>query len=707
MIAIKQRDVTDCGAACLAAIAAHHGLRHSVTYLRSLAGTTQQGTTALGLVEAARKLGLTATGLKGTFEQATAASLPVIAHCLLEERGLHYVVVTQLSDQRVEVMDPAEGRTVEWSPEKFKSVWTGVLLKLEPGVGFVTGDRTVTARRRLWHLVWPHRVDLGLAFIMSVLGTLFTLGTAVYVQKLVDEIIPARDTGYLYLMGVVMLALLLARLGLAAGQSLLALRTAQRMDTDLIQSYYTHLLGLPQVFFDTMRVGEITSRVGDAVNVRAFLNSTLPQLLLNPLLILFSLAGMFLYAPQLALVSVALLPAGAAIYWCMDRGNRRTERDLMEKAADFAAQFTESLAAQSVIRRFRTEAHAVRKTGVKLQLLQESIRQSSLLSLSGGLATALLTQASLLGVLWGGGVLVLRGQLTLGELMSCYTLTSFLTVPLVGLIGLSTSVQDALIAADRLYEIMDLAKEKDGGTVIFAGDAPLAVHIDRVSFRHVGRRATLDDVRLTFPPGRITVLAGESGCGKSTLLALIQRLYLPDRGQIRFGGIDFQAFTLESLRRNLAVVPQATVLLSGTVLENLAPGEAHPNIPRLHALCREVGVLELIENLPRGFLTHLTENGANLSGGQRQRLAIVRALYRDAPVLLLDEPTASLDAASESRVLDLLRRLRNEGRTLVIAAHHPAVLGCADQVVEMKGGRVTGVRLQNQSPPTAKDWTAL
>ena len=157
------------------------------------------------------------------------------------------------------------------------------------------------------------------------------------------------------------------------------------------------------------------------------------------------------------------------------------------------------------------------------------------------------------------------------------------------------------------------------------------------------------------------------------------------------GNLDLPYFQLASLRRHLAVVPQQTHPLSGTVLENLAPGDYQPDMERVLKICREIGVLEFIESLPQGFFTHLNENGANLSGGQRQRLALARAFYLDAPVLLLDEPSSALDAKSEQALMALLQRLRDAGRTIVVAAHTPAVLAVADQVVTLAGGKIVEI----------------
>lgn len=278
-----------------------------------------------------------------------------------------------------------------------------------------------------------------------------------------------------------------------------------------------------------------------------------------------------------------------------------------------------------------------------------------------------------------------------------FILGSYLTGPLTALIGLNTSIQETLIATDRLFELMDLELEKDRGLIEFTPAHAGDIHLEGVSFKHAGRLPTLQDITLTLPSGKITALVGESGCGKSTLLTLLQRLYLPDKGRILIGEIDLKYFQLASLRRHLAAVPQQTHLLSGTILENLAPGDYQPDMERLLRLCREVGVLEFIEHLPQGFFTCLTENGANLSGGQRQRLALARALYLDAPILLLDEPSSALDAKTEARLLTLLQRLRDTGRTIVIAAHTPAVLGIADVVATLGNGKLAALESQPDS----------
>jgi ATP-binding cassette subfamily B protein len=687
----KQHDVTDCGACCLGFIAARVGKVLPVSRLRQLTGTNRQGTTALGLVEAARVLGLTARAVKGTADQISGVPLPAVVHCLVDQRLLHYVVLVKWTPRYAKVMDPTVGRVEKWSREEFTSVWTGVLILVAPGENFEAGDRTVPPVRRLWRLLQPQKNTLIQAFVGAMVSTILALGMSVYIQKIVDNVIPDGNRPLLNLLGVAMLAVVAFKLVLGVFQSLLSLRMAQKIDASLILAYYRHLLRLPQPFFDSMRVGEITARVADALKVRNFLNNSLLNLVLNPLILVFALAAMFFYSWKLALLSLTLVPLNAAVYWAVNHLNRAYQRRIMERAADFDAQLVESLNAQGTVRRFGLEELSSLKTEIRLVRLLKTTWRAAIGGLSCTTAATLLTQVYLIALLWLGAALVLDARLSPGELMSGYTLAGFLTAPMAALIGLNTTIQEALVATDRLFEIMDLELETDQGAIEFTHARAGDIRFEGITYKYAGRLATLENVSFCAQRGRITALAGESGCGKSTLLALLQRLYSPAGGRILIGDLDLSYLTLASLRRGLAVVPQQTALLSGTVLENLAPGEFQPDMERLLKICREAGVLDFIEKLPQGFFTHLNENGANLSGGQRQRLALVRAFYRDAPILVLDEPSAGLDAGSEDLLMRTLRRLRDAGTTILLVAHDPRLLRIADRVVTLAGGRVVAI----------------
>ena len=662
----------------------------SIAQLRLSGGTNQQGTTALGLVAAARAAGLSARGFRSDLKALGDAPVPFIAHCRLPNHLLHYVVVCGLRPgQRVRVMDPAIGREEWWTWERFEAAFTGVLLLISPDSSAVGNDESSSVCRapwrRLWALLQPHRSLSLQAFVGSVFSTVLALSTSLYVQNLMDRVIPDGDRRLLILMSVGMLLVLGLRTTLGVLQSRLALHTAQQIDAGLILGYYRRLLRLPQPFFDSMRAGEIVSRVSDAVKIREFLNNTLLSLALQPLILLFALGAMFVYSWKLGLLALSLIPLQAAVWWIANRCNRRQHRVLMERSADFDAQLVESLQTQRVIRGLGLEDDFSLRTENRLVRLLRAVRRATNTGIATGTASTVLTQGFSLLLLWLGTTLVLGTEITPGELFSCYTLAGYLTGPAVALVGLNGSIQQALVATDRLYEIMDLELEKDVGTISFvARHAAGPLVFEDVTFRHAGRMPVLTDFSAEFAPGRITALAGESGCGKSTVLALLQRLYRPEKGRILFGGIDLAHFTLGSLRAGVGVVPQKVDLFAGSILENLVPGDAEPDLEWLIQLCRETAFLDFVDRQPQGILTPLSENGLNLSGGQRQKLAIVRALYRQPSILLLDEPSAALDGGAESQLMNLLQRRSERGTTIVMAAHNPRLLTIADHVIRME-----------------------
>ncbi|MFW6353617.1 MAG: ABC transporter transmembrane domain-containing protein, partial [Verrucomicrobiota bacterium] len=686
----RQHDVTDCGAACLAYVFHRHGLRMSLSALRQRAGTHRSGTTALGLVDTARSLGFEAKGVRCKLDDLRGIPLPGIAHVLTDNGRSHYVVLCDVGKKRLRVMDPAIGRVEKWPIERFRAAWTNVFIILAPAIDFQPSNKTESAWSRLMRLLRPQKAVLTQAFIGVVLTTLLSLSSAIYIQKIVDNVIVDGNRNLLRLLGTAMFLILGAQILIGYFQSILLLRSAQRIDAGLMLGYYRHLMRLPQSFFDTMRVGEITSRVRDAVAIRDFLNGTILNLILNPLILLVALAAMFAYSWRLAVFSLLLIPANAVIYFASDWLNRRYQREIMERSADFDSQMVESLHAMSVVRSCGMEDEMTLRTETRLVRLLKRVWTAGRAEYAIGSIGGFVTQAYSIGLLWIGASLVLDSHLTAGELMSCNALAGYITGPIVALLGMNASIRGATTATDRLYEILDLEREQDEGIGELHLDEAFTLSFENVSFRYPGRVATLRDLSLEFASGTITALVGRSGCGKTTILGLAQRHYESEGGRIRLAGVDLKQIRLSALRQHIAFVPQKIDLLAGTVLENLAPNELQPDIQRITELCEEVGILEFIEGLPRGFQTLIHENGANLSGGQKQRLAVVRALYADAPVVLMDEPSSALDIESEEMLIATLRRMRADGKLVILALHNQRLLSLCDHVVRLEEGQVVG-----------------
>jgi ATP-binding cassette, subfamily C, bacteriocin exporter len=270
--------------------------------------------------------------------------------------------------------------------------------------------------------------------------------------------------------------------------------------------------------------------------------------------------------------------------------------------------------------------------------------------------------------------------------MSFYAIVGYLTAPLLGIIGMNRSLQDALIAADRLYDIMDLELDGSGGTAELAPGPLDAIRFSDVHFGYGARPPLFVALNLTIPAASITAIIGESGSGKSTLAALLQMIYTPTSGRISIGDMELRNVSRKSLRRSIGVVPQQIHLLAGSLLDNIILGASPPDLRRVLEVCRLVGLDSLVDDLPAGLATEIGENGVSLSGGQRQRVAIARALYRDPPIIVLDEATSSLDATSESDIRRAVRHLRDAGKTVLVIAHRLTSVADADRILVLSRG---------------------
>jgi ABC-type bacteriocin/lantibiotic exporter with double-glycine peptidase domain len=303
-------------------------------------------------------------------------------------------------------------------------------------------------------------------------------------------------------------------------------------------------------------------------------------------------------------------------------------------------------------------------------------------------STGFLSQLITVLVLWIGSGFAIRSQITPGELLSFFAIVGYFTGPVTGIIGFNRTLQDARIAADRLFEIFDLEIEDESNKIDLLPGMTGDIHFDNVKFRYGTRVDIFDSLKLTIRKGEITAIVGESGSGKTTLISLLQNLYPLQSGHITVGKHDLRHITSRSLRKIVSVVPQKIDLFSGNVIENIAAGEFTPDIRKVIDVCDNLGMTKFIEQMPEGFNTFLGENGAALSGGQKQRIAIARALYRDPEILIFDEATSSLDSTAETFVRNAVEVLKRSGKTVIVIAHRLSTISLADRIIVLDKGKV-------------------
>ena len=685
---IKQHDITDCGAACLASIAAHYKLQLPIARIRQMAGTDKKGTNLLGMIKAAEKLGFVAKGVRSEFDALYKAPLPVVAHIVVKEVLHHYVVIYKMTKTHVHIMDPGPGKMIKMPIEEFKEHWTGILLLIAPGEHFQTGNKKTSVGIRFWYLLKPHKSILTQALFGAIVYTLLGLSTAIYIQKITDYVLIDGNGRLLNLLSIGMIVLLLLQIFIGTTKSIFVIKTGQKIDAQLILGYYKHLMKLPQQFFDTMRVGEIISRIGDAVKIRAFINEVAINLIVNIFIIIFSFALMFSYYWKLAVIMAIIIPIYITIYAITNRLNKKRERVLMENAADLESQIVESINSVKTIKQLGLERFANIKTEQRFVKLLDTAYNSAMNSVFASTSSEVVSKIFTIVLLWVGSYFVIDKTITPGELLSFYALIGYFTGPAISLIGMNKTIQNALIAADRLFEIIDLEREDTGKKIQLEANNIGDIQFKNVGFTYGTRKEVFQDLTITIPKGKITAIVGESGSGKSTLAALMQKLYPLNNGHINIGQYDLNYLSLDSLRQMVGVVPQQLDLFEGNIIENIAISEHEPDLQRIVDICTQLGLMPFIESLPNGFETYLGENGTNLSGGQKQRLAIVRALYRKPEILILDEATASLDSASETFVQNAIAELREAGKTILIIAHRLSTVMDADKIIVLEKGKL-------------------
>jgi ATP-binding cassette subfamily B protein len=430
-------------------------------------------------------------------------------------------------------------------------------------------------------------------------------------------------------------------------------------------------------------------------------------MVVNVFIVLFSFTLMFLYYWKLALLMLFILPAYLFVYKASDLLNKKLQRRLMENSAELSSHLVESLNSVSTIKSFGLEGFANEKTETRFVRMLKTVYQAAVGNMYIGTVAGGFTGGFTVVLLWVGSLYVLDRQLSPGELLSFYALLGYFTGPVMALIGANTSIQNAIIAADRLFEILDVDQEAAADTFPLTREMIGDIQFRNISFRYGSRGNVFREFNLKAEKGKVTAIVGESGSGKSTLMALLQNLYPIQEGNISIGDVDIRYVEQKSLRKRIGVVPQQIDLFAGTILENIAVGEYEPDLKEVLGISRQIGILDFIEKLPMGFQTHLGEHGVNLSGGQRQRLAIARALYRNPDILVLDEATSSLDPISDQLVQDLVQSLRQEGKTILVIAHRLSTVMNADKIVVLQEGQLIGEGTHGQLLQTSAVYAHL
>ncbi|MGM0501290.1 MAG: peptidase domain-containing ABC transporter [Bacillota bacterium] len=684
---VKQHDITDCAAACLATIAKHYDLEMPITQIREIAGTDKKGTNALGVIKAAKELGFEAKGVKGEADDLTDdIPLPAIAH-VVKDNLMHYVVIYEINEDEIVVADPAEGM-VYYQPEDFYEIWTGVLLLVSPGEDFETGDEKTGFFERFISLITPHKGLLIKIFFASILYTLLGIAGSFYFKYLIDTILADGLVKTLHIISTGVVLLTLFKITMDLFRKHLLLYLSQKIDISLILNYYQHVLELPMSFFDSRKVGEILSRLRDTSKIRQAISGATITVMIDTLLVIGGGIVLYIQSSTLFWVAAVIIPVYVLIVWGFSKPLRKIHREEMENSADMQSYLVESVSGVATVKAFNGEEQANLETESRFIKYIKSIFRATFMRNVQGSLQKVLTSVSEFVILWVGGLKVINGELSIGQLITFNALLAYFYDPIQRLINLQPKLMEAYVAADRLGEILDLEQEKQNESQKMKLDhLEGQVQIQGIDFRYGTRKLALKDINLDIEPGEKVALVGESGSGKTTLAKLMLKYYLPDEGEILIDGYNIKDINLESLRSKIGYVPQEVFLFSGTLRENISFGFQNVDMEEIIAAAKKAQAHQFINEMPLRYDTMVGEQGSNLSGGQKQRIAIARAILKEPDMLILDEATSNLDTATEKAIHNTIEEISQDITTVIIAHRLSTIMHC-DKIVVLEEGEI-------------------
>ena len=687
---IPQIDARDCGVAALASIAKFYGSDYSLAHLRELAKTNKEGTTALGIVKAAKEMSFETRAIQADMSLFEMEDIPYpfIVHVNKEGKLQHYYIVYKNIKDHLIIGDPDPTvKVTKMTKDRFASEWTGVAIFLAPAPSYKPHKDKKNGLMSFLPLIFRQRSLIFYIVLASLLVTLINIGGSYYLQGILDEYIPNQMKSTLGIISIGLIITYILQQIMSFSRDYLLTVLSQRLSIDVILSYIRHIFELPMSFFATRRTGEVISRFTDANSIIDALASTILSLFLDVSILIIVGSVLLVQNTNLFLLSLISVPIYIIIIFAFMKPFEKMNNDVMQSNSMVSSAIIEDINGIETIKSLTSEETRYQKIDSefvdyldksfklsKYSILQSSLKQGAQLILN-------------IVILWFGAQVVMTGKISIGQLITFNTLLSYFTNPLENIINLQTKLQSAKVANNRLNEVY-LVESEFKNTQTLTGSQFLAGDIcfEDISYKYGFGRDTLNNINLTIKQGDKVSIVGISGSGKTTLAKMIVNFFEPYKGRITINNNDLKMIDKKVLRQHINYLPQQAYIFSGSILENLTLG-ANQMISQEDIIkaCEIAEIRQDIEQMPMGYQTELSD-GAGLSGGQKQRIALARALLTKAPVLILDEATSGLDVLTEKKVIENLMDMSD--KTIIFVAHRLSISERTNQVIVLNQGKV-------------------
>lgn len=681
---VRQQDQTDCGVACLLSLIKLYDGNASLEKLRELSGTSRQGTTLLGLYQAANKLGFKAQGCEADIDALIEHGAPVILHVVIEDTLQHYVVCYGYFDHKFVIGDPASG--IKYlSREELENIWKSKsCLTLEPSKNFVKA-KTNRKKQQKWFLQIL-KEDYRLLAMSMVLGlgmAVLGMAMAIFSQKLVDDILPSGEAKKL-ITGIILLTfLLVVRMLFNALRDYLLIRQSKDFNNRIIDTFYDSLLHLPKPFFDTRKIGELVARLNDTNRIQKVIKHVTSNFVVDALVAIVSIVFLFTYSWKVGTIAMISIPIYFFIIYRYNKRIIKAQQNVMEGYALSESNYITSMQGIATIKNNNRQGifRSINKT--VYNNYQQRIFQLGNINISLGVLAGIAGITFLISILSFTSYQVFYEFMTVGELLAILGISSSLIPSITNLALVSIPINEARIAFNRMFEFASIEKEEQG-TQKF--DDFNSISLQNVTFRFAGRAQLLKGVSLELRKNELIAITGESGCGKSTLAQILQKFYHFESGTILINNkLPLESLQTEAWRNTVGVISQEVVLFPGNVIDNILMGEKDDPL-KVVAFCEKYGFDHFINQIPGGYNALIGKSGINLSGGQKQIIAFARALYKNPQLLILDEATSAMDRKTERFALALLEKLKSQMAIFFISHRLHTLKRLADRIYVLDNG---------------------
>jgi ATP-binding cassette subfamily B protein RaxB len=680
---ILQSQSSECGLACLAMVASHHGQHTRLSELRQRFALSIKGASLGKLIDISRQLGMSARALRLDMADLDSLQTPCILHWDLN----HFVVLASTRRGKATIYDPAQGRILLDKAELSKH-FTGVALELAPDAGFEPRkDMPSISMRQLTGRVTGLWTALGTILGLSLALQVFVALGPFFLQWVVDQVLVSADRDLLVVLGIGFALVVVSQVAIGLMRGWAVTYLSGRLGLQWMGNVFAHLLRLPMDFFEKRHLGDVVSRMGAVQAIQRTMTTSFVEALIDGLMALVTLAMMLVYSWKLATVTLVAVGLYLGIRTIAYRPMRRGTEQQLVAAAKQQSHLLESIRGMQSLKVSGTQA--LREAGYR-NLMHDTINRDvwlARLGLGFSSASQLVFGIERIVVIWLGASLALSNALSVGMLIAYLAYKDQFALRVGSLIDKWIEFRMLRLHGERLSEIVLTAPEADVSSAfepVLPEGANLQVH--GLSYRYAdGEPEVLKECSFEARAGESLAIVGASGCGKTTLVKLLLGLLPPSAGKVTVGGHDIRTIGLHNYRRMVGAVMQDDRLFAGSIAENIALGEESIDFDQVEHAARLASIHDEIASMPMGYHSLIGDMGTSLSGGQKQRVLLARALYRQPRILFLDEATSHLDVRRERMVNAAVRELQ---LTKIIIAHRRETIASADRVLMLREGRL-------------------